>query len=47
MIIDYLIELFSLSLKGIISSCKKDLDQMARKISNFPSLYPIDGIYLF
>ena len=50
MIIDYITELFSSSLKGLVSSCKKDLDQMRNWLENntiSPSLYPIDGIYLY
>ena len=50
MIIDYITELFSSYLKGLTSSCKKDLDQLRIWLENnpiSPSLYPIDGIHLY
>ena len=50
MIIDYITELFSSYLKGLTSSCKKDLDQLRSWLENnpiSPSLYPIEGIFLY
>ena len=50
MIIDYITELFSTYLKGLTSSCKRDLDQMRTWLERnpiSPSLYPINGIFLY
>ena len=50
MLIDYITELFSFYLKGLTSSCKKDLDQLRTWLENnpiSPSLYPIEGILLY
>ena len=50
MIIDFLIELFCFYLKGLISSFKKDLEQIIlwlKKNPISPTLFEIDGIFLY